>query len=105
MTANPRTLDYPSVPSPSAPSLVAPRTEPLQLSLFRPDPLDWKIFPLTLLIIIALYALLQNRYWVPAGDSELYTAAARSLARGEGYRFNGQLVAITPPGWSLMMAG
>ena len=59
---------------------------------------------LILLILLVLYGLLQNRYWVPAGDSEFYIAAARSLARGEGYRFNGLPVASAPPGWPAMMA-
>src|SRR5688572_20444131 len=59
---------------------------------------------LILLILLGLYGLLQNRYWVPAGDSEVYIAAARSLAMGEGYRFNGLPVASAPPGWPAMMA-
>ena len=54
--------------------------------------------------LLLLYGLLQNAYWVPAGDSELYTAAARNMARGEGYTFNGQPIAIIPPGWAWLMS-
>ena len=59
----------------------------------------WRIWIALLVIISALYLLLWNPYWVPGGDSELYIAAARSLALGQGYRFNGQSISISPPGW------
>lgn len=65
---------------------------------------DRVAFAILTLGLLVLYGLLQNPYWVPAGDSELYTAAARNMARGEGYTFNGQPVAIIPPGWSWMMS-
>ena len=65
---------------------------------------DATVFPALIVFLLILYSLLQNPYWVPAGDSELYTAAARNIAIGQGYTFNGQPVAIIPPGWSLMMA-
>jgi hypothetical protein len=65
---------------------------------------DRVAFAALVLILLFIYGLLQNPYWVPAGDSELYTAVARNLAIGQGYTFNGQPVAITPPGWTWMMA-
>ena len=65
---------------------------------------DRKVFPLLIVTLLVLYGLLQNPYWVPAGDSELYTAAARNIAIGKGYTFNGQSVAIIPPGWAYMLA-
>ena len=65
---------------------------------------DRRVFPLLMAALLLLYGLLQNPYWVPAGDSELYTAAARSMALGRGYQFNGQPIAIIPPGWSWMMS-
>jgi hypothetical protein len=65
----------------------------------------WRVWFVTIAIIGALYALLWNPYWVPGGDSELYIAAARSLALGQGYRFNGQSISISPPGWPLLLAG
>src|SRR3954463_5075367 len=68
------------------------------------DLTDRVAFPATVLILFFIYGLLQNPYWVPAGDSELYTAVARNLAIGQGYTFNGQPVAITPPGWPWMLA-
>ena len=57
------------------------------------------------LLLLVIYALLQNPYWVRFGDSELFISTARSLARGEGFRFNGQPLGIAPPGWPLVLAG
>lgn len=51
-----------------------------------------------------LFAALFNQYWVPSGDGDLYVAIARSLAMGEGFRFNGQYVNISPPGWPAILA-
>src|SRR5688500_14461789 len=66
---------------------------------------DRTVFPALIFALLVMYGLLQNPYWVPAGDSELYAAAARNIASGKGYTFLGQPVAISPPGWSLMLAG
>jgi hypothetical protein len=65
----------------------------------------WRTFAITMAIIASAYLLLLNPYWVPGGDSELYLAAGRSLAQGHGYRFNGQRINISPPGWPLVLAG
>jgi len=65
---------------------------------------DRVAFAILVSALLLLYGLLQNPYWVPAGDSELYTAAARNMARGEGYTFNGQPIAIIPPGWAWLMS-
>jgi hypothetical protein len=54
--------------------------------------------------MLAFYGLLQNPYWVPGGDSEAYTSSARDMALGMGFRFNGQPVAMFPPGWPAAMA-
>ncbi|HEX8323399.1 MAG TPA: hypothetical protein VF595_05745 [Tepidisphaeraceae bacterium] len=59
---------------------------------------------LTAAIMLGAYLLLQNPYWVPGGDSDFYVSVARSMARGEGFRYNGQPVAISPPGWPWVMA-
>ncbi|MGH7176753.1 MAG: ArnT family glycosyltransferase [Tepidisphaeraceae bacterium] len=53
---------------------------------------------------LLIFGLLENPYWVPGGDSELYVSIARNLATGEGYLFNGQPVRICPPGWPLILA-
>lgn len=66
---------------------------------------DRKSFTGTMLVLVGMYLLLQNPYWVPGGDSEVYVAMARNLATGQGLLFNGQPVAMVPPGWSLVMAG
>src|SRR4051794_9624583 len=53
--------------------------------------------------ILVAYGLLQNPYWVCGGDSEVYTCIARSLVQGKGFVFNGQPVAMVPPGWPLLL--
>src|SRR5437868_5483312 len=66
---------------------------------------DTIAFSITLLVLFALYLPLQNPYWVPGGDSEVYTAAARSIVLGQGFKFNGYPVGMVPPGWSYVLAG
>ncbi len=44
-------------------------------------------------------------YWTPGGDSDLYAAVARNLARGDGYTYAGEPVKIIPPGWTVFLAG
>src|SRR5438876_3613866 len=56
-------------------------------------------------IVLAMYLLLYNPFWVPGGDSELYVAVARNWVLGNGHTFNGQSVSICPPGWPLVLAG
>ena len=65
---------------------------------------DARVFTGTMVLLSAMFLLLENRYWVPGGDSEVYTAIARSLASGQGYLFNGQAARISPPGWPWLMA-
>lgn len=66
---------------------------------------DVKVFAISITILLAIFLLLQNQYWVPGGDSEVYTGAARSILQGQGFRFNGVPVSIVPPGWSIALAG
>jgi hypothetical protein len=101
MTLYPRTISY-EPPQTEAAKLFR---LPLWRFTLERDPSDRTVFAFTMLIVLGLFLLLQNPYWVPAGDSELYTAVARSLARGQGYQFNGQPVAMIPPGWAVLMAG
>jgi len=70
--------------------------------LNRPNPVKWLL--LALVPLAVCYGLLINPYWVPGGDSEVYTAIARSFVRGEGFLFNGQPVAISPPGWPWVLS-
>src|SRR4051812_22123369 len=64
----------------------------------------WAVVAVAVTLLVA-YGLLQNPYWVTGGDSEVYTCIARSLAQGKGFVFNGQPVAMVPPGWPLLLAG
>jgi hypothetical protein len=66
--------------------------------------MEWRIFAILIAVISALYLLLYNIYWVPGGDSELYVAVARNLAKGNGYIYNGQPVNISPPGWPWVLS-
>ena len=69
------------------------------------SPQAWRIWIGVVAACLFLYLLTYNVYWVPGGDSELYVALARSLAQGNGYKFNGSHVSISPPGWPLLLAG
>jgi hypothetical protein len=64
----------------------------------------WRLPIIALGLITFLYLLLQNPYWIRYGDSELYLSVARSIARGQGYRYNGEPVAIVTPAWPLILA-
>ena len=54
--------------------------------------------------LLGAYLLLLVPHWTPGGDSELFAAAARSIARGEGYSYNGHPVRLAPPGWPALLA-
>ncbi len=61
---------------------------------------------LVLMLLLGIaYALMYNPYWAPGGgDDAAYLALARSLLNGNGYRFNGELEGVIPPGWPLVLA-
>ncbi len=65
---------------------------------------EWRWFFAAIGGLLLVYLSLLNSYWVPSGDGDVYTAIARSLAQGDGYRFNGVKAAITPPGWPLVLS-
>ena len=63
----------------------------------------------TLLLFAACVAAIHlvgvtNRWW-PTPDSALYLGLARSLAAGQGYRFNGSVCTSVTPGLPLVLAG
>ena len=68
----------------------------------RRDVIRW-FFAVASVLLLA-YLLLQNPFWVPGGDSDFYVSVARSMARGQGFKYNGLPVAISPPGWPWLMA-
>jgi hypothetical protein len=104
MTAHSRTLSYepPAAASADKP-IVTEERQPLTSPL-APGADDRKWFIITILGMLVMYGLLQNPYWVPGGDSEFYTSIARDMALGMGYQFNGEPVAMVPPGWPAVMA-
>src|SRR5262252_1437983 len=65
---------------------------------------DVKVWSITCAIVAVIFLALQNRYWVPGGDSEVYVASAKNLAIGNGYMFNGAPARIAPPGWPMLLA-
>jgi hypothetical protein len=65
---------------------------------------DRRIWLATVAIAAAMFLALENPYWVPGGDSEVYIASARNIALGNGYMFNGQAARIAPPGWPMVLA-
>jgi len=50
------------------------------------------------------FCLVVNSSWTATPDSALYLALGESLARGEGYVFNGELHSFVPPGYPLILA-
>ncbi|MFT3785304.1 MAG: hypothetical protein QM770_03950 [Tepidisphaeraceae bacterium] len=65
---------------------------------------QWRWFFLAVGVLLVVYGSMLNPYWVPSGDGDVYTAIARSIVQGHGYRFNGAKAAIAPPGWPLVLA-
>jgi len=56
-------------------------------------------------IIILVYLCGVTNYWWPTSDSAIYLSLGRSLARGEGYCFNGQASNAVTPGLPVILAG
>ncbi|HZR80997.1 MAG TPA: glycosyltransferase family 39 protein [Candidatus Binatia bacterium] len=56
------------------------------------------------LVLCATIPWLVQRHWDAKPDAATYLLAARSLARGEGYRVMGEPYTLRPPGFSLALA-
>lgn len=54
--------------------------------------------------IVLLYAAGVTNAWRPASDSALYLSVGRSLARGQGYQFNGAACTDVTPGLPYVLA-
>jgi hypothetical protein len=94
-------LTAPRVASSGLPALAEPTA--FDEALLRRTRWRWLMF--AIVPVALLYLLLQNDYWVPGGDSEVYLAIARNLVHGKGYTYNGEPVAMIPPGWPIVLAG
>jgi hypothetical protein len=55
--------------------------------------------------LLAVYLVGVTGRWWPTEDSAIYLGLARSLAAGEGCRFNGQFDSTFAPGLPLVLAG
>jgi len=65
----------------------------------------WRLMGWLVLILGVCYLALQNgRYATGSGDDAFYLAAARNLARGDGFTCNGGPVVVVPPGWPAFLA-
>jgi len=58
-----------------------------------------------LLLCLIAFCLIVNSSWNASPDSALYLSLGESLARGEGYVFNGELHTMVPPGLPQIIAG
>jgi len=56
------------------------------------------------LCVAVFYCLGVTNQWWPTPDSALYQGLGRSLLRGEGYRFNGQVNSDVTPGMPVILA-
>ncbi|MEM1010751.1 MAG: hypothetical protein AAGI46_00870 [Planctomycetota bacterium] len=68
-------------------------------------PTDAKPFAAAVLAVATALFLTYHGYWTPGGDSDLYAAVARNLARGDGFTYANEPVKIIPPGWPIVLAG
>ena len=56
-------------------------------------------------VIAAIYLAGVPARWWPTPDSAMYLGLGRSLAEGEGYRFNGEPCTVVTPGLPWILAG
>ncbi|MGO9120356.1 MAG: ArnT family glycosyltransferase [Desulfomonilaceae bacterium] len=56
------------------------------------------------LVALGQFCLIVNSSWNATPDSALYLSLGESLARGEGYVFNGEPHTFVPPGFPLILA-
>lgn len=68
-------------------------------------PNDWKYCLGLVLILSVAYLLIESGHWHAGADTAYYISIARSVAMGEGFRFNGGPVGRIPPLWPLVLAG
>ncbi len=66
---------------------------------------DRRWFTLAAVGTFLTLALQYKLHWTPGGDSDFFVSVARNLARGDGYTYNGEGVAISPPGWPWFLSG
>lgn len=63
-----------------------------------------KVLLLAALVAVS-FCLIVNDSWNATPDSALYLSLGESLARGDGYVFNGEPHTFVPPGFPLILAG
>ena len=77
------------------------------LGPFARPPRQWgdrQLWPAVVALAATIHLLVFHPEWVRGGDAEVFLSVARGLADGGGYRYNGQPVALVPPGWPAALA-
>ncbi|MEM1010750.1 MAG: hypothetical protein AAGI46_00865 [Planctomycetota bacterium] len=64
----------------------------------------WDV-PAAMAVVLLVFTLVHNPYWVPTGDGEVFLTAARNLASGDGLTYLGEPLRIVAPGWPATLAG
>ncbi len=82
-----------------------PPAGPPLLILASAKPLGRRHLALAAAGLALLYLAGVTGQWWPGNDSAVYLGLARSLAGGEGYRFNGQVSTAFAPGLPILLAG
>ncbi len=80
----------------AVPTVAAPATARLAVGMW---------LAVTMIGCSLLLGALHHPYWVRGGDGDVYIGLARSIATGQGYRFNGQPISLVPPLWPVVLAG
>ena len=77
MTVTPRTASYDTTLAQPVTAPSSPRSAAATKMLVKESRRDWTIWAATMFVIAVMFALLQNPYWVPAGDSEVYVSVEK----------------------------
>ena len=72
------------------------------LSAFEPR--RWHLVAAAATLLVIYAAGVSGKWW-PTPDSALYQSLGRSIARGDGYVFNGQISTRVTPGVPMILAG
>ncbi len=69
-----------------------------------PPPPRWVQWTVAVFLVVLYLGTTPGKWW-PTPDSAEYVGLAESLARGDGYRFNGEISTRQTPGLPLLLAG
>src|SRR3954452_1478429 len=90
----------------ATPVSMLPETLDAPAETSAPARSGWRRIPTDVwvaILVIGMFAMLQNPFWSAGGDSEVYLDMARNIARGGGYKFNHQPVSEVTPLWPIVL--